>query len=165
MSEPVVTKPNVLLAVAGTDIELELVQLACGMAKHSKGKVYVVHVVEVPRTLPLDAEMGEANRQADAILSRIEDIATKVGCPVEAEIMQAREAGQTLVEEALDRNVGLIILGMQHRAKYGKFYLGQTVPHILANAPCRVWVVRAAMQETAGNRGPRIDQFAVLGRT
>jgi len=158
-------KPNVLLAVAGPEVEAELVTLACGYAKQSKGKVYVVHVVEVPRTLPLDADMGEANREADAVLSRLEDAAQRTGCTVEAEIIQAREAGQTLVEEALDRAVGLVILGLQHRAKYGKFYLGQTVPHVLANAPCRVWVVRAPMENASGSKLPqRLDQLSALAR-
>ena len=33
------------------------VVLACSIAKKNKGKVFAVHVIEVKRSLPLDAEL------------------------------------------------------------------------------------------------------------
>jgi len=68
-----------------------------------------------PRTLPLDANMSEESRQADAILTKVEDAAAKLKCTLESEIIQARDVSQTLVDEADDRQVGLIVLGMLRR--------------------------------------------------
>ena len=138
-------RPNILLAVSGAPTDPELVQIACNLSRHVKSKLYVVHVLEVPRTLALDANMAEESRRADAILTKVEDIAAKVKCTLESEIIQARDVAQTLVDEAEDRGVGLIMLGMQRREKYGKFYLGSTIPAVLASARCRVWVVRDAL--------------------
>ena len=36
---------------------MDAVLLACSIAKKNKGKVYAVHVIEVKRSLPLDAEL------------------------------------------------------------------------------------------------------------
>ena len=139
---------NVLLAASGSPFDTYLVQLACGVTQQTKGKLYVVHVMEVPRTLPLDADMSEESKRADAILTRVEDVAGKSKCQLESEIIQARDVAQTLVDEAADRDVGLLILGMQRREKYGKFYLGSTIPAVLASARCRVWVIREGLDET-----------------
>src|SRR6266581_7948958 len=135
-------RSNILLAISGSPFDSQLVQLACGAAQKAKGKLYAVHVLEVPRTLPLDASMAEESRHADAILTHIEDSAAKMKCQLESEIIQARDVAQTLIDEAEDRQVGLLILGMQRREKYGKFYLGTTIPAVLASAKCHVWIIR-----------------------
>jgi nucleotide-binding universal stress UspA family protein len=139
--------PNVLLAISGSLFDGQLVQLACNVSQKAKGKLYVVHVLEVPRSLPLDANMSEESKRADAILTHVEDAASKMKCQLESEIIQARDVAQTLVDEAEDRQVGLLILGMQRREKYGKFYLGSTIPAVLASATCRVLVIREALDE------------------
>ncbi|HLY65890.1 MAG TPA: universal stress protein [Chloroflexota bacterium] len=140
-------RQNVLLAVSGSAFDVQLVNLACNVAQKLKGKLYVVHVLEVPRTLPLDANMSEESKQADAILTRVEDAASKLKCQPESEIIQARDVAQTLIDESEDRQVGLLILGTQRREKYGKFYLGTTIPAVLASARCRVWVIREGLDE------------------
>jgi len=142
-----VARTNVLLAVSGSPLDVDLVRLACNVASQLKGKLYVVHVLEVPRTLAIDASMSEESKQADIILTHVEDAAAKAKCSLESEIIQARDVAQTLVDEAEDRQVGLIILGMQRREKFGKFYLGTTIPAVLASARCRVWIIREGLDE------------------
>jgi K+-sensing histidine kinase KdpD len=142
-----VARSNILLAISGSSLDTQLVRLACGVAQKAKGKLYAVHVLEVPRTLPLDASMSEESKRADAILTHVEDAASKLKCQLESEIIQARDVAQTLVDEAEDRQVGLLILGIQRREKYGKFYLGTTVPAVLSSAKCRVWIIRAGLDE------------------
>ena len=138
-------RSNILLAVSGSSMDADLVRMACNVSRQMKGKMYVVHVLEVPRTLPLDASMPDESKRADAILTRIEDAASKLRCSLESEIIQARDVAQTLVDEAEDRHVGLIIMGMQRREKYGKFYLGSVIPAVLASAQCKVWVIRESL--------------------
>ncbi len=141
------TRSNVLLAVSGSPFDAQLVQLACSVAQKLKGKLYVVHVLEVPRSLPLDANMTEESKRADAILTQVESSAARTKCQVESEIIQARDVAQTLVDEAEDRQVGMLMLGMQRREKYGKFYLGTTIPAVLSSAKCRVWIIREGLDE------------------
>jgi nucleotide-binding universal stress UspA family protein len=140
---------NILLAISGSPFDGQLVQLACNVAQKGKGKLYVVHVLEVPRSLPLDANMTEQSKRADAILTHVEDAASKMKCQLESEIIQARDVAQTLIDEAADRQVSLLILGTQRREKYGKFYLGTTIPAVLSSARCRVWIIREGLDEAS----------------
>jgi len=131
---------NVLVALSGGPLDIELMRLACTMAKAAKGQVYAVHVVEVPRALPLDAQMN--NAEAEEILGAAIEVAENLNYNVEAEVIQAREAGPGIVDEADDRGCNLIVMGLVPRSRFGQFSLGRTVPYVLAHASSRVWVVR-----------------------
>ena len=51
--------------------------------------------------------------------------------------------------EAYDRTGhDVIILGVPFRTRFGgEFAIGRTIPYVLQNAPCTVWVVREPMSE------------------
>jgi nucleotide-binding universal stress UspA family protein len=138
---------NILVALSGAPIDGDLVRMACFMTRHNKGHVYVVHVLEVPRTLPLDAQLQ--NPEVDAILDRAIEAAEEVNYQVEAEVVQARDAGSGIVDEAKDRDCSLIIMGLVPRQRFGRFDMGRTVPYVLEHADCRVFVVREQGEPTA----------------
>jgi hypothetical protein len=48
------------------------------------------------------------------------------------------------VDEALEREVDLIVMGIGYKRKFGEFDMGRTAPYVMKNAPCRVWLARAA---------------------
>jgi len=138
---------DVLVPVNGTPISLEALSLACSIVRRAKGKVYAVSVIEVGRALALDAEMGPEARAAEGILQRAEDIAGDLDCKVEGEILQARDAGHAIVDEAIERRVDAIVLGVAYEMPFGEFELGTTARYVIDHAPCQVIVVRAAVQE------------------
>ncbi len=131
---------NVLVAVAGNSMDEDLVRMACNMAKHGKGHVIAINVVEVPRTLPLDAAVD--GHQSEEVLDRAIAVAEQLNVEIEAEVVQAREAGSAIVDEANDRSCRLILLGLNPRTRFDQFDLGKTVPYVLEHAKGRVWVVR-----------------------
>ena len=131
---------NVLVALAGNEMDEELMRTACYMAKNGKGHVIAITVVEVPRTLPLDAVV-EGNL-AEQVLDRAIRVAQDVNVEIEAEVVQAREAGSAIVDEANDRQCRLILMGINPRTRFGQFDLGRTVPYVLEHANGRVWVMR-----------------------
>lgn len=137
-------KRNILVALSGTPIDTDLVRMACFMAKHSKGRVYLVHVLEVPRNLPLDAPLQDP--EVDAILDRALAVAEEANYEVEPEVVQARDAGPGIVDEARDRDCSLILLGLVPRFRFGRFDMGRTVPYVLEHAAGRVFVVRESGQ-------------------
>ena len=51
---------RVLLPVHGDEIDQDSLQLACKLTKESKGKIYVLYVIEVGRGVPLDADVAPA---------------------------------------------------------------------------------------------------------
>ncbi len=130
---------KILVPVVGTKADEDAIRLACKLAKRNKSKIYVVYVVTIKRTLPLDAEIEPEIRQGEEILDRIEIIAEEQDCgTVETDLLQARDAGPAIVDEAVERGVDLILIGVKYKMRFGQFYLGSVVPYVLKNAPCRV---------------------------
>ncbi len=129
---------RILVPVTGTEADEEAVRLACRLAKRDKANILAVYVIPIDRTLPLDAEMAGEVETAEAILDRMEGIATGEGCAMETDLLQAREAAPTIVDEAVEREVDLILMGASYQRRFGQFSLGNTIPHVLKHAPCRV---------------------------
>lgn len=137
---------KVLVPVNGGRVDEEILRLACTIAKRRRGKVYVVYVIEVKRALPLDAEIESETQKGEKVLNRAERVADEMDYQVETELLQAREAGLAIVDEALERGVDLILMGINYKKHFGKFNLGSTVPYVLENAPCQVLLWRAAIE-------------------
>ena len=110
------------------------------LAKKNKGIVCAVHVISIERTLPLETEIESEISKAEDILDHIESIAEEQGCKIETDLLQAREAGPAIIDEAVERGADLIIIGVGYKKRFGEFSLGDVVPHVLKNAPCRVIV-------------------------
>ena len=137
----------ILVPVDGSHASLQAVALACEFGRKHKSKVFAVHVIEVKRTLPLDAEIEGEETRGDEILSRAERVAKDQGHSLDGEILHAREAGPAIVDEAIERQADLIIMGMEYQQPFGDFQIGRVVPYVLKSAPCEVWVCRHPAQE------------------
>jgi len=135
-------KANILATVKGAKVDDEVIKLACTMAKNMKSKVYVAYVIKVERSLPLDAEIEAEIKKGEELLNRAERIAEEQDCEVETDLLQAREAGPAVVDEAIERGASLIVMGTEYKKQFGEFSLGETILHVLKNAPCRVLVCR-----------------------
>ena len=132
---------KILVPVVGTEADVRAMELADRLlVKKNKGMVCAVHIISIERALPLDAEIESEIRKAEDILNRIESIAGKQGCRIETDLLQAREAGPAIVDEAIEREVDLILIGITYKSRFGEFSLGDVVPYVLKNAPCRVIV-------------------------
>ena len=129
---------KILVPVVGTKADEEAIRLACVLAKKSKGKIRAVYVITIKRTLPLDAEIQPAIIQAEDSLDRIASIAEEEGCEIDTDLLQAREVGPTIVDEAAERGADLIVMGVPYKTVFGQFSLGDVLPYVLQHAPCRV---------------------------
>src|SRR5438874_10723739 len=138
---------DIAVVVEDNKLDNELVRLACLMAKKAKRKVHLVHIIEVPRTLPLKANLEKESEYADKLLTTALQIAEEAGCQAVAEVVQARDAGPAIVDEAKDHDCALIMLGLVRDTHKAHNELGKTVPYVLLNAPCRVWVVQDREQK------------------
>lgn len=138
---------DVLVPVNGSAISFEALSLACSLGKRAKGKVYAVYVIEVARALALDAEMTPEATTAEEVLQGAEAIGEEGDCNVEGEILQARDAGHAIVDEAIERGVSAIVMGVAYEMPLGEFEMGTTAKYVIEHAPCQVILVRAAVQE------------------
>jgi len=129
---------KILVPVIGTEADEEAIRLACRLAKKDKGKIWVFYVITVKRSLPLEAEIESEIKKAEGILDHVESVAEEQDYEVETDILQAREAGPAIVDEAVERDIDLILMGVTYKRHFGQFSLGNVVPYVLKNAPCRV---------------------------
>lgn len=137
------------MPVKGDVIDDEAVQLACTLAvgREQRGKpratIEIIYVIEVPRALPLDADLPDEVLKGEQALTHAESLTRGADVTVETEILQARTIGAAIVDEAVERGANTIILAAQYRRRLGEFNMGLTLPYVLKNAPCRVLITRA----------------------
>jgi nucleotide-binding universal stress UspA family protein len=136
---------RILVTVSGKDADAETVKLACDLAKKPKAKIYVVYVIEVKRSLPLDAVIESEIHRAEEALAHAEDVASDKDYEVETDLIQGRDAGPAIVDEAMDKEVDLILMGFTYKKRFGVFNLGRVIPYVLEEAPCRVLLYREPM--------------------
>jgi len=135
---------SIMVPFRGTPADEQALRLACQIARQEKTKVMAVYVIEVQRTLPLEAENAAQTERAEIALGQAEQVAHELGLKIETGLFQARIAGAALVNEAIERGIDLIIMGVPYRSQLGDFGLGTTANYILKNAPCQVWYCRQA---------------------
>ena len=83
------------------------------------------------------------------LVDAVEGIADSEHQAVETVLLQARDVGAALVDEASERTADLLILGLPYRKRFGgDFAIGRTIPYVFSNARCAVWVVREPISET-----------------
>ena len=84
------------------------------------------------------------------MLDSAETVAEESKVRLEPVLLQARDVGAAIVDEAVERDADLLVLGVPFRTRFGgEFAIGRTIPYVLQNAPCTVWVVREPMSEEA----------------
>ena len=114
----------------------------------------------------LSEDIASDNEAAAAVLDLAEAhgrARPAAGC--ETQLLQARDVGAALVDEAVALGADLIVLGLPYRKRFGgDFAIGRTVPYVLQNAPCEVLVVREPIADQAA-RGhePGVAVGAGLG--
>jgi nucleotide-binding universal stress UspA family protein len=132
-----------ILALAGGSSDDRIVHLAVDLARQTHGELVGVHVVEIGWAMPLDADVAARSEEAQQILDHAELTAEALRARLEPVLLQARDVGAALVDEASEREADLLLVGLPYRKRFGgDFAIGRTIPYVLKHAPCTVWVVR-----------------------
>jgi len=136
------------VALSGSRTDRQIVALAADIARQGHAELIGVHVFEIDWTHPLDADLAGHDEDAQRVLDIAEATAEAARYKLETVLLQARDVGAAIVDEAVEREADLIICGLPFRRRFGgDFTVGRTIPYILKNAPCAVWVIREAMPE------------------
>jgi nucleotide-binding universal stress UspA family protein len=133
---------RVLVALAGTSADPDMLRLVASIAKTAKAEVVGIHVIEVRWNLPLDAVMEPELDRGEELLASAKKVASQAGFDLDTELLQARDAAAAIVDTAVERKVDLIVLAMPYRRRMGRVYVGKTVENVYVNAPCAVLAYR-----------------------
>jgi nucleotide-binding universal stress UspA family protein len=137
-----------VLGLNGGSADPLVLQLAIELARKDETELIALHVVEVDWRHDLDEEIPGSRELASAVLDRAEAAAERAKLRVRTELLQARDVGAALVDEAISLDADLMLLGLPYRTRLGgDFAIGRTIPYVFQNAPCRVLVVRESVEE------------------
>ena len=139
---------RVVVALNGGPSDARIVRLVAEMARGTKVELIAIHVVEIDWTLPLDADIAGRSEEVQRVLDMAEEVAEASKLTLEPVLLQARDVGAAIIDESTERGADLLVVGLPYRKRFGgEFALGRTIPYILQNAPCAVWVVRDPIAE------------------
>jgi APA family basic amino acid/polyamine antiporter len=117
-----------------------MMALAVKLARGERSELLALYVVEVPYTLPPDAEMPQEERAALDALGAAETIANNSNVTIRTETIKARSTKQAVLDVAKRVKADLIILGSFREGKYSGAPLGRTIEEIAADAKCDVLI-------------------------
>ncbi|HVP80239.1 MAG TPA: universal stress protein [Thermodesulfobacteriota bacterium] len=129
---------RVLVPTSGTLYSERGIELACRLGEEQKAEIYLINVIEVPRTLPLDAPLVEAETKAEDVIKRGEEIVILRGLPVKGEVKRGRVAGEEIIRAAKDYDADLIVMGIRSEIRMAQEILSRTSDLVLRRAPCEV---------------------------
>ncbi|HUN28175.1 MAG TPA: universal stress protein [Alphaproteobacteria bacterium] len=130
-----------IIVVFSPDIlSSHMMALAAKLARGERSELLAIYVIEVPYSLPPDAEMQLEERAALDALGAAESIALGSGVSLRTEIIKSRSTKQAVLDLAKRERANLIILGSFREGKYTGAPLGRTIEEIAADAKCDVLI-------------------------
>jgi basic amino acid/polyamine antiporter, APA family len=173
---PEVAFRNILVPVFGTKLDDDIVstagRLAAAEQEESSGddgetRLDIVYVIEIPLTLPLDAELPpDVEEEAQRALKRAGDVGEEYeDVKVVPQVIRARDVGAGIVEAARSSGAEAIVIGGEppSRIKGGAMLggigaakpaeIGSATEYVLKKAPCRV-LLTAPPEDAQGEPAP-----------
>jgi len=137
-----------IIIVFSQEIHSEhMLSLAVRVARRERAELLAAYIIEVPHTLPLDAEMERERREAMGVLQIAESIGRKNNVEIKTDISLTRQVAQGVLELARRKDAHLIVLGAYREGRYTGAPIGSAIEIIAAKATCDVLI------GVQGNRG------------
>jgi basic amino acid/polyamine antiporter, APA family len=146
---------SVLVALDERGYAPEAVATAVRLAAKRRRGVHVLVTITVPSSSPIDAELPEQERAAQAI---IEQARVQGGRRVSGhwEKVRAGQAGRRIVDEARAMQARAIVMPLARRGSGGALF-DRAMETVLAERPCRV-IIESSPDGTRGR--PRVPTVA-----
>jgi nucleotide-binding universal stress UspA family protein len=117
-----------------------MMALAARLARGERSDLLAIYVIEMPYTLPPDAEMQQEERDALDALGAAESIAKNNGISIRTEIVKARSTKQAVLDIAKRERANLLVVGDRREGKYAGAPLSRTIEEVAADAKCDVLI-------------------------
>ena len=127
---------SVLVHVGDGIYDEQTMATAVKLAARRRRGIHVLVTIIVPKALPIDAPMSDAESAADTI---IEQAKLQGGGRVSGhwEKVRAGQAGRRIIEEAQDMRATAVVMALPQRIA-GTSVFGKTIETVLSERPCRV---------------------------
>jgi nucleotide-binding universal stress UspA family protein len=131
---------SIVVVFSADILSTHMMALAAKLARGERSELLAIYVIEVPYTLPPDADMPVEERAALDTLGAAETIASTASVSLRTEIIKSRSVKQAVLDLAKRERANLIIVGSFREGKYTGAPLGRTIEEIAADAKCDVLI-------------------------
>ncbi len=142
---PLVKGERILVAVDGSPHSDAAVDQAICMAKICHSTLFFVSVIALyPEAMKI-AEALEENisKETRKVLDKAQEKARQHNVSCETIVHIGPEPHKFIVQEAIDKKVGLIAMGTHGRTGLKRLLMGSVAERVLGHAPCAVLVTPA----------------------
>jgi nucleotide-binding universal stress UspA family protein len=129
---------RILVPTLGLPYSEKGIELACRLGVEQEAEIVLTYVLEIPRTLPLNAPIPESEAEANEALERGKEIVELHHLVPILRLERAREAGEGIVKVAKENQVDVIVLGIRPTWHGSQNIWGKTTDILLRKAPCEV---------------------------
>lgn len=133
---------KIVVPTTGSKYSEKAVELACRLGREQKAEIIITYVIEVPFTLPLNADMGKTELLAKDALQRAVEIVQHHRLPVTTRTERARKAADGLIRLVKEIGADLIVIGIRPLRGITERIMGRTSETVLRHAPCEVIIDR-----------------------
>lgn len=149
---------RLVVPVSGSETDSRVLDILPDLFSKEGGTVTFLYVVEVPQSMPLDAELPAEIDSGERALRHAERAAKRTlparSTHVVTELLQARAVGPAIIDEAIERDAEAIVMTAAVHRRHGRPTLGETTDHVLLHAPCEVVVIRIASHNARTKGAP-----------
>ena len=129
---------KIIVPTTGTSYAERAVELACRLGEKQNAEILVTYVIEIPFTLPLNANMEKAETIAKEAVDRGTGIVQHSNLPFRARVERARNVGEGIIRLAKEEDADLIVMGIRPITGQPEKIIGRTSEAVLRRAPCEV---------------------------
>ena len=135
---------RLLVAVDHSEVSTRLIDAAKELALLSKGKVWVLHLLEKEVYAQLGDVASESDQEADQAVKEGVDALKQAGVDAEGDIRPTTfgHAAREILADAKEHDADVIIMGSRGRSDFAGSILGSTAHKVIHLADRPVLVVR-----------------------
>lgn len=139
---------KILLATDRSEYSEGAIREAIKFASKCSSRIYASMTLETnPEYETIGSNVFEKEeKEATAYLDSIKARAAKNGVACETALHESMDAAQTIVDEAVEKKIDMIIIGRHGRKGVAKALMGETAAKVITHSPCKVLVVPKAAQ-------------------
>ena len=134
---------SILSAVDFSDESLKAAKFAASLAQEYKAELHLIHVYEPEPPYHSSREyLDETMKKLNEKLSSVIPESVRESVPGDVILEKGHPAHNTIVQEAKELGVDLIVVGTKGRTGLAHVLLGSVAEHVVRYAPCPVFVYR-----------------------
>jgi nucleotide-binding universal stress UspA family protein len=143
---------RILVPVTPSTASKRALMTAALLASDHSAVITLVHVIEVPKELPLDALFPEEEREGLELLRQASSVLDRYSVNYKTRSVRSSTAAEAILEAAQDTDAQILIIGADHHTRRRRTGFDRDVETVLRKATCRVMLVTNAGGQDSSRR-------------